>query len=635
MPSQYESQATKTAPPPDANPASGLENFVVEAFLPNSHADPSKVMGGQYMSVDSRPVSHEKGTMKKIVTMFKKYIQNLLHDIDGKIKSPFIRLNIRCPIASYDANIEPTKDEVLFGNEDRLLDAVESLFKAVYGECRTLAAVSAPSLHANVLNNISSRLLPNTRGAHYEHESTLEIASPEDRPAEVRPISSGDIELIEEKNTTINGIQSNMPSKWGFDMSEDLTIEVEGNDTRQGIYQHSCSMQAHAAKQIQSRQEHQHNPWTIAKKSCATASEFALASRNAQCFPTQITDANIPMLEPPRLRTLSPKSNRPQRPRTSSRYSGSEFSGGPQLPINTEHDLSATDRDRALQLTKENDFITARSIVPESLISPPPTQLSKPLSNTKLLRPFRPPLLHTHDRALSDGLHQTRNVTVRRLSPTRIDDPQAMSGNAELVWAMDFEKRKEEAMRRHREALKASRSITTDPSTSKNSRSSPHKNRYNSAAASLTESQSTPYNISNETNEMRFQTCLSHDDPRAYLMGRRRSTASEVSTIGGLPKLERTKSAKLPLETVPSEDQLQDLIQRLPVGHDLLPKVATILKNYDSPPVESTGLPIELADIQILTQRLQAVVAAKMKDADCAEMEIEAIFDKMVFRSMN
>lgn len=613
VPSQYESQATKTAPPPDTNPGSVIENFVVEAFLPNPDADPSKVIGGQYISVDSRPVSHEKGTMKKLVTMFKKYIQNLVRDIDGKIKSPFIRLNIRCPIASYDANIEPNKDEVLFENEDRLLDAVESLFKAVYGKYRTSAAVSAPSLYADVDNNIGSSLLSDTRREYYEHEPTPEITSPEDRSAEVHPIS-GDSASIVGKYTATNRTQSNMPSRSSFDMSEDLAIMIEGNDTRQGMYQHSRSMQARATKQIQLRQEHQHNPWTIAK---------------------QKNDGDISMLKAARLRTLPTESDPPQQPRTPSRYSRSESVAGLQLPINTEHDLSATDREQAFPLTKENDFITARSIVPESLISPPPTQLSKSSTNTKLLGPFRPPLLHTQDRTLSDGLHQTRIVPVRRLSTTRSDEPLGMSSNAELVWAMDFEKRKEEAMRRHRKELKASKSINTDPSTSKNFRSSPHKNRYNSAAASLTESQSVPHNISNEPNKMQFQTCLSHDDPRAYLMGRRRIMASEVSAVGGPPKMIRAKSAKLPLETVPREDQLQNLIQLLPVEHDLLPQAATILKRHDLPAGKFTGLPVELADIQVITQRLQTVVTAKIKDADGAEMEVEAMFDKVVFRSMN
>jgi DNA mismatch repair protein MutL len=46
------------------------EVFKIEAFLPKPGADSSTFGKGQYLSIDSRPVSHEKGTMKKVSTPF-------------------------------------------------------------------------------------------------------------------------------------------------------------------------------------------------------------------------------------------------------------------------------------------------------------------------------------------------------------------------------------------------------------------------------------------------------------------------------------------------------------------------------------------------------------------------------------
>ena len=51
-----------------------------------------------------------------------------------KITNPFLCMNIVCPLGSYDANLEPAKDDVLFVDQIRLLSILETFFKSVYGE---------------------------------------------------------------------------------------------------------------------------------------------------------------------------------------------------------------------------------------------------------------------------------------------------------------------------------------------------------------------------------------------------------------------------------------------------------------------------------------------------------------------
>ena len=98
--------------------------------------EPAKVSGkGQFISVDLRPVSCDKGTIKQLIARYKLYIRSSLSDKAGTpIKNPFLTLNIACPTASYDPNIEPIKDDVLFQDPRELLDAAERCFVSVYGE---------------------------------------------------------------------------------------------------------------------------------------------------------------------------------------------------------------------------------------------------------------------------------------------------------------------------------------------------------------------------------------------------------------------------------------------------------------------------------------------------------------------
>lgn len=93
---------------------------------------------GQYLSLDGRPVTAERGTMRELIKLYKLYLQNAVSkQSDGSVPSkPFLCLHVRCPPGSYDVNIEPAKDEVLFNDKKEFLNMAEQLFKNVYGELR-------------------------------------------------------------------------------------------------------------------------------------------------------------------------------------------------------------------------------------------------------------------------------------------------------------------------------------------------------------------------------------------------------------------------------------------------------------------------------------------------------------------
>lgn len=97
---------------------------------------------GQYLSIDSRPMSSARGTLKLILALYKSYLRSSRGTDGGeKIADPFISMNIICPTGSYDTNIEPAKDDVLFTDATVVLAIVEAFLKSVYGELQSSSKV--------------------------------------------------------------------------------------------------------------------------------------------------------------------------------------------------------------------------------------------------------------------------------------------------------------------------------------------------------------------------------------------------------------------------------------------------------------------------------------------------------------
>lgn len=112
----------------------------IEALLPRPDADPAvickKPQCTHFVFIDDRPVSCARGTLKQVLSLYKSYVKSALPSASN-ISDPFIYLNLRCPPGSYDPNIEPAKDDVLFFNTNEILTAVEWVLKNVYGELET------------------------------------------------------------------------------------------------------------------------------------------------------------------------------------------------------------------------------------------------------------------------------------------------------------------------------------------------------------------------------------------------------------------------------------------------------------------------------------------------------------------
>lgn len=117
---------------------SGEDTIVLEAFLPKPGTDPAvisrKPQCTHFISVDSRSVSCARGTLKQVHSLYKSYLKST--STTG-LSDPFIYLNIRCPPGTYDPNIEPTKDDVLFDDGDAVIKSIENMLKRFYGELKS------------------------------------------------------------------------------------------------------------------------------------------------------------------------------------------------------------------------------------------------------------------------------------------------------------------------------------------------------------------------------------------------------------------------------------------------------------------------------------------------------------------
>jgi hypothetical protein len=121
------------------------EGFEIHAFLPKPTAKGPKIANhGAFISVDSRPVSNSRGTVKQVVAAFKEKLRRSSLCLTA-VKDPFFCMNIICPPDSYDPNIEPAKDGVMFHDAKIILILVNRLLKLYYQKATVEVEAEPPT----------------------------------------------------------------------------------------------------------------------------------------------------------------------------------------------------------------------------------------------------------------------------------------------------------------------------------------------------------------------------------------------------------------------------------------------------------------------------------------------------------
>ena len=128
------------------NPPPKHSTFTFTALLPRSDAELISLSNhGQFISVDQRPVSSIRGVIKQVVRLIRIYLAS---SRQGKKPTPtadiLLCMNISCPVGSYDVNIEPAKDDVLFTDVGHFLEVCESFLKYVYGNLQEKTTETKP-----------------------------------------------------------------------------------------------------------------------------------------------------------------------------------------------------------------------------------------------------------------------------------------------------------------------------------------------------------------------------------------------------------------------------------------------------------------------------------------------------------
>jgi DNA mismatch repair protein MutL len=648
--------------------------FSVELLLPKLDANPSLIGHGQFISIDSRPVSHDKGTMRKIVTLFKYYLKESISESPQKLKNPFLRMDIRCPVSSYDPNVEPAKDDIIFGNECLLLDSIEQLLKDVYGERKAppvitpldalgkklddfellltrsvIAPLVANSSSSPVRGLISTKVLQNqgfedllTPSPSNELLDNAENAAVDEEEIEIEPVSTG-------------------KRKWGVDISTDYSEDVEGYQRRYRLSKYSTPTPGRTPQSdIQPTRENPLNPWLIAKMNAP------VRSSNGQHSLIPVDSSKVEQQTPNFLPTPHHSSDPivsnseilessivQPRPRQTFRNSDATSLS---IPLTSHHDHQMPDEmdmepgmtgraptveqddelllvgDDSETFRRRNEFISARNVPdpPSFPISQPPKISQRPKGINK---PFVSPIARAENFVPRDGLRQTRLTT--DYPPPGCQKGKFRNGvhdepNPELAWAMEFEHRKEDATRKRRQELRTAH-LESEFGSGESNRPSPHKNRYNAAATTLTAGPSSILDSSFRKEPL--QISLVDGDPRAYLMRPQKSMLAQGVKPREQPKLTRAKSMRLPLERIPDQEKLHMLMYRATADTSTIVNIAKDLLKIDlyvSRGKQSAGLSINHSEITAVTNRIHSVVESWMSIQMENRYEVDYMFENLL-----
>jgi hypothetical protein len=219
------------------------DGFEMHAYLPKPTAIGSKVANfGGFISIDNRPMSTSRGTLKKLVSTFKNKFSKANPSFSG-VKDPFFFLNVLCPPDSYDPNIEPAKDDVLFEDCDAVVALFDKLLVCYYPEVVVDTEVTLDDGGVDV----SESPLPSQKSQETHSEDAV--------PREDISSRSCDLEVSGESDEIRLGLQNEKP-QWVSSMYD---IDEDGLDvTQDDRYPEIEEEEELRAAAIS-------NPWTIAR----------------------------------------------------------------------------------------------------------------------------------------------------------------------------------------------------------------------------------------------------------------------------------------------------------------------------------------------------------------------------------
>lgn len=133
------------------------------------------------MSIDGRPLAVERGLLKDMTKIYKSYVSQMLPEGMNVPNKTFLLLRFQCPRGSYDVNIEPAKNEVMFEDPGLVLDLFERLCKTAYGEklMQQKAKKDLPRKPNDQPVDFGILLAPKTAEEAVQNEPQSDLSDPE------------------------------------------------------------------------------------------------------------------------------------------------------------------------------------------------------------------------------------------------------------------------------------------------------------------------------------------------------------------------------------------------------------------------------------------------------------------------
>ncbi|KAJ5625465.1 hypothetical protein N7510_001774 [Penicillium lagena] len=593
--------------PSETSEDEDVRGYQVVSFLPKADTDFSKVNNtGQFFNVDGRPLSTSRGIGQDIVKLYKTYLRSASSKLATpvSISDPFFCLRIQCPLASYDVNIEPSKDDVLFEDRDLVLSLVDSLLHEQYGDLKNSNQKKPTKVKQTDSNAASSGV-------------GFELLMARKRPAPVIDQPQGSAEAAVDTAVTT-------PLMRPLNLTETISP---------GSSRHSCLQSPVRPSNAANGNSDFINPWSITKINVPVytpdrervsaqvtnhrplgldGSPHGFVQTSEQSHAYQTPSNSREFFSPPQSRGTSdsPLSHR-------QRHRDPQQSPVTETPVSNGSRSHARERDRerygngaldtwfqkttqmSLQQSPSNPsleqetghaplsqlaqrrfvFPTERSIQESSVDDRSPSPLHEMPNETRHSAQGDNTLPPNSNGHLPESMNSGRGFPVLEKWAASLHQGMDTENYLGLEQALDFERRKKEAMQSRRtQSNDRVRTSSSQPGPS--SSHSPHRNRYLAARAALTSdipSDALPLFSFNQPNP---KPSLSPHDSRAYLM-RHSSGHQQSGSQKEDPKSRRLHTSKLPFEKITDGCDLHDLCLPLPSDLSAISESFNLTKGYD------------------------------------------------------
>ncbi|KAJ5731562.1 DNA mismatch repair protein C-terminal [Penicillium malachiteum] len=614
--------------------------YKLSCLLPKPDSDLAKVSNsGQFLSVDGRPLSTATGIGQDIGKRFKSYIRTvaLRNEATKSITDPFLCLQLSCPQGSYDVNIEPSKDDVLFEDRDIVFSLIEAFFEEHYGQLADSrkGPVKKKNPKTSQANGDFNLLLSRARPS----DSSEESVNTEEHPSE--PIAT--ISTIQATPRSQYSLGTSTPGLLRRDNTNDV-VHVTASQISASINPWSVSRKGSTWRTP--RRESNTQAINLATSSCESTpgnvgglsqSNGSQQSPESPGFPSppisritstspihrrkQISSSQLSLEPTDSIRSAQKAARQRDKERYGSGALDTWFTRTTQAymmqesanPVQDQHDAEPT-----LSQLAEQRFGRGSQTAPEVTANANATQSGESSleGQTHLSRLDD----DTIDEVEYEGsMDSGRGFPVLERWAASLREGFNPDTQSELEKALDFEKRKKEAMQRHRNRT-VTHSVPFSSQAITAVSHSPHHNRFLKAKAALASEGSFAV-------EAIPKNAFSPKDPRAYLI--RCSSGDEASTDS--TKSRRAHTRRLPFERIPDGQDVHDL--SLTISTDSLNTRESfgMTNFYDSYTRDgSIRCAFASSDVESLApfwnERLRTMIKQKYKEIDGSQAH-ELMFD--------